>query len=364
MDDHLTGHWYRGGTSKCWLFPADAIPGGPAEISRTLIRAFGSGDPGQLDGVGGATSTTSKAAIVAPSRVPGADVGYVFAQVGIAAESVEFSSNCGNCAAAVALFAVHRGLVVPAGEVTTVRMYNENTRAIVSARVDTPGGLPPHDGEERIPGSPRPGVGVDVNFENPDGTTTGSLLPTGRAAEAFDTVRATCLDAGAPACLVDAATMGLGGSESLAEMESALPALFGIRAAASIRMGLTPEGEPPSPAVPKVGIVGPPRDYTTTNGEPISAGEYDLAVRMVSMWGPHPSISITSAVAIARAASVSGSVAHAALGRPDPAGVRTLRIGTPAGIVRTSVAATAPLTVGIRRIARQIATADISLPAR
>lgn len=356
----LTGNWYRGGTSKCWLFTDDELGGSRDDIADTLIEAFGSGDPRQLDGVGGGTSTTSKAAVVSASAEPGIDVDYLFAQVGIDSAHVEFTSNCGNCASAIALFAVQRGFVDPSGETTVVRMRNENTRVVVHAVVDTPGARIPSDGLQTIPGSSHPGVGVDVNFEGVDGASTGALLPTGNAVDDFGPFRATCLDAGAPACLIAAP-----GLLTATAFEDALPSLIETRTAASYAMGLTSLGQRPSPAVPKVGVVGPPVDYTAADGARIAAGDYDVAVRMVSMFAPHPAIGITSAVAVARAALVPGSTVAALVPHLQARAESLLRLGTPAGVIEARISAVpgAPLRVGVRRSARHIASARIDLPA-
>ena len=124
MESQLHGQWYRGGTSKCWLFANDELPADRAGIAQALSAAFGSGDDRQLNGVGGASSTTSKAAVISPSAIPGIDISYLFAQVGIGQSAVEFTSNCGNCASAVALYAIQNGLVRLGGEITQVRMVN------------------------------------------------------------------------------------------------------------------------------------------------------------------------------------------------------------------------------------------------
>lgn len=255
MNGQLHGQWYRGGTSKCWLFMGDEMPADRAQIATALAAVFGSGDDRQLNGVGGASSTTSKAAIISPSAIPGIDISYLFAQVGIGQTAVEFTSNCGNCASAVALFAIQNGLVRAGGDVTEVRMINENTRSVLVAEVATPGRAIPTDGDETIPGSAMPGVPVNVFFENVDGTSTGELLPAGAATTVLSaagrTVTVSAIDAGAPACFVSATDLGMTGSDTLPEVRLRLPELLAIRESASQAMGLTLPGEDPSPAVPK-----------------------------------------------------------------------------------------------------------------
>lgn len=374
MESQLHGQWYRGGTSKCWLFANDEMPADRAGIAQALSAAFGSGDDRQLNGVGGASSTTSKAAVISPSAIPGIDISYLFAQVGIGQPAVEFTSNCGNCASAVALYAVQNGLVRPGGEVTPVRMVNENTRSVVVAHVATSGKKIPSNGSETIPGSSMPGIPVNVFFENVDGASTGELLPTGEAATEVScdgaSITVSCIDAGAPACFVSAAELGLSGAEPTAEIRLRLKELIAIRSAASRSMGLSAEGEEPSPAVPKVGLIAPPADYISISGEWISAGDYDISARMVSMFDLHPAIGITSAIALARASFVEGSLVNDAIDKralqhTDADDEVAIRIGTPVGVIVCRVQLTESAQVarlGVRRVARRIAHADIDLP--
>ena len=144
----LQGEMIRGGTSKCWIFDHHHVAATGADTDALLLAAFNAADPRQIDGVGGASSTTSKAAIVrAVGGAGGVDVEYAFAQVGIGDERVEWTSNCGNCATAVALYAAHRGLVPVTGDTTTVRMRNVNTGARLTGTIPTPGGTVPEEGE-------------------------------------------------------------------------------------------------------------------------------------------------------------------------------------------------------------------------
>ena len=374
MESQLHGQWYRGGTSKCWLFANDEMPADRAGIAQALSAAFGSGDDRQLNGVGGASSTTSKAAVISPSAIPDIDISYLFAQVGIGQSAVEFTSNCGNCASAVALYAIQNGLVRPGGDVTRVRMVNENTRSVMVAHVATPGKRIPTNGSETIPGSSMPGIPVNVFFENVDGASTGELLPTGEPLTEVNlggsSIAVSCIDAGAPSCFVNAAELGMSGSEPTAEIRLRLNELIAIRAVASRSMGLSADGEEPSPAIPKVGLIAPPADYISISGEKISAEDYDISARMVSMFDLHPAIGITSAIALARAAFVEGSLVDDAIDKRilqniDADNEVAVRIGTPVGIIVCRVQLTESGQVarlGVRRVARRIAHADIDLP--
>jgi 2-methylaconitate cis-trans-isomerase PrpF len=364
---YLRGTLVRGGTSKCWIFDADQVAALPVTADEMLLAAFGAADPRQLDGVGGATSTTSKALLVRAATDDSADVEYTFAQVGIGAERVEWGSNCGNCATAAGLYAVQAGLVRPTGDRTTVRLYNTNTGTRVHATVDTPGSQVPETGSATVPGVRGHGVGVDLTFVRPAGGSTGALLPTGHPVDMLrrggHTVRGTLADAGAPAALLVAADLGLTGADPVELIAERVPELAEFRRAAALAMGLATEQDPISYAVPKVGVIGPAVDYRTTDGAEVRAEEYDVSARMVSMHAPHPSIGLTSAIAVAAAATVPGGVVADLLSpdRDDTA----LRIGTPAGVLLTRVSlddAGAPVAVTLSRAARRLAVAEVSVP--
>ncbi|MFI0822070.1 PrpF domain-containing protein [Streptomyces sp. NPDC021098] len=362
----LPGEMIRGGTSKCWIFDRRDVVATGVDADTLLLAAYNAADPRQIDGVGGASSTTSKAAIVQASAEPDIDVEYAFAQVGIGDEHVEWTSNCGNCATAVALYAVHNGLVAIASDSTTVRMLNVNTGARLSGTIPTPGGTAPDEGVAAVPGTAALGVPVLLGFEDPAGTTTGRALPTGRALDTLTgstgPVEASLVDAGAPAALFEAKAFGLHGTESPAEFAAAVPALTLLRRRAALAMGLAEESDPVGHAVPKVGVVARSAAYRTTHGTLIGQDEYDLAVRMVSMHAPHPAIGLTSAVALATAAAIPGTLAHR-VARQTADG--TLRLGTPAGVITAQAvpaADGASPTVLLHRAARRIARAELLVP--
>ncbi|KKE99995.1 PrpF domain-containing protein [Mycolicibacterium obuense] len=361
----LRGTWMRGGTSKCWLFNAvdvDPLVRQDGDLDRLLSSAFGSGDPAQLDGVGGGSSTTSKAAVVRRSAVPGIDVDYLFAQVAIGRRAVEWSSNCGNCATAIGLYALQSGLVPVAAERTVIRMRNQNTGAVLTAEIDTPEARIPSEGTAAVPGTTALGVPVALTFDAvvpsaaallPSGAVTDSLEATGRH------FSATLVAAGAPAALFAASDFAMTGAESNEALAERLPVLIELRRQAALRMGLARCNDPVSHAVPKVGIVGPALPYRTTSGQSVDACDYDVSVRMVSMMAPHPSIGLTSAVAIVAAAAVDGSTVARHIGTPAPG---RLRIGTAAGVVHATYTRHDDGTVdavSLHRAARRIATAEL-----
>ena len=364
----LHGTLVRGGTSKCWLFDADEVEALAVDVDTALLAAFGAADPRQIDGVGGATSTTSKAALVRRARGANADVEYTFAQVGIGDPTVEWGSNCGNCATAVGLYAVHAGLVSTRHPATRVRLLNTNTGTRLETTVATPGGAVPLTGSTRVPGSRAGGVSVGLSFVEPGGCATGRVLPSGRLVDLLGAdgglaTRATLVDAGAPAALAAAVDLGLTGTEPLAEVAGRVPELSALRRSAALAMGLSRPGDPATHAVPKIGYVGAARDYVTVLGEEVCAADYDLAVRMLSMHEPHPTIGLTSAVAVAAAAALEGSVPAQHL-RPG-ADLSRLRIGTPSGVVLADVdsdRAGNPRAVTLLRSARCLASASLYLP--
>ena len=369
----LRGHWYRGGTSKCWLFDAEDVARHATsqdEIQALLADAFGAADARQLDGVGGGTSTTSKAAIIAGTPDGPADLDYLFAQVGIGDETVELGSNCGNCATAIALYAVQTGIVPPNDGITRVSMRNLNTGAVLSGAIATPGGRIPKSGLARVPGSSAAGVPVSLSFHAPWGQTTGALLPTGSVTDEImvegTPISATLVDAGAPAVLIPADEVGIDLSSMTGGMSEQLPRLVAARAAAGLAMGLRKPGDPPQNAVLKVGVVAPAGDYTAADGTLIAANTHDIRVRMLSMLAPHPAIGLTSAVAVSLAAALPSSVVANALATTQNPGSGTLllRIGTPAGVITTEVVTDdngLVSEVALHRAARQLAVADIDV---
>ncbi|MGC7098314.1 PrpF domain-containing protein [Amycolatopsis lurida] len=363
---HVPATLVRGGTSKCWLFDQRHVPATLDGIEELLVNAYGADDPVQLNGVGGATPTTSKAAVVRLGGTAGIDVEYLFGQVGIGVPTVEWGSNCGNCATAIALWTVTRGLLPITGDLTTVVMRNVNTGAVLEATVDTRGGVVHEFGTVTVPGTRAGGVAVGLTFLDPAGGTTGSLLPTGDPVEEVDVegrlVRVSMLDAGAPIVLVDALSAGRTGAESVVDVRAEVPWLRAVRRAAALRMGLGTKGSEPADAVPKVGLVGAPADYVSSTGERIDAEDYDVSVRMLSMNTPHPAIGLTSAVGIAVGNLLGDSVVGANSTAP---GGEHLRIGTPAGVVEvtsTEIDSGRPRRVTVRRAARVLCDAMILVP--
>jgi 2-methylaconitate cis-trans-isomerase PrpF len=207
----------RGGTSRGPYFLASDLPRDPVERDRVLIQVMGSGHELQIDGIGGGHPLTSKVAIVSPSTVPGADVDYLFAQVNVCERRVDTSPNCGNMLAGVGPFALEAGLVNPSNGVSTLTIYNVNTKKLIEARIETPGGKVTYNGTTAIDGVPGTGAPIHLAFLDAAGAKTGKLLPTGRARDRIGGILASCIDAAMPIVAIHASDLGASGYESPAE---------------------------------------------------------------------------------------------------------------------------------------------------
>lgn len=341
--------WVRGGTSKCWIFQAADVDALPVTRDEFLLRAFGSPDLRQIDGIGGATSTTSKAIIVETRKAgQAADlVRYSFAQVSVDHPRVEWLSNCGNCATALALYAVQHELVNLADDSTEFAMLNMTTGLVLQATVPTPDGTAPSQGGQLVRGVPFPGVPVDLGFTELTWSTHGTLLPTGhpvdQLAVAGSEYAVTLIDAGAPVAVIRAEAIGLTGTDDADAVAAKMPFFAELRRCAARAMGLPDNDQ----SVPKVGIVGPGNDAT------------ELNARMISMSAPHPAIGLTSAVALAAAATIPGSLIHdIALARP------TYRIGTLSGPIEVAITnENDGRAVAFRRNSRRIVDALVYIPS-
>ncbi|WP_461174203.1 methylitaconate delta2-delta3-isomerase [Arthrobacter sp. Z1-9] len=349
--------WMRGGTSKCWVFEWDNLQVPGKTVDEVLLRLFGSPDNRQIDGVGGGTSTTSKAVILSPSNSDEADVDYTFAQVGIEEQRVDWGSNCGNCSAVVAPYAIQRGWVTAGQDSTAVRALNTNTNQLILQKVSTPGGVLADSGDQMIPGVPFPGLAVGMGFFDPAGRTTGRLFPTGDPVDkvTFDgrLVTATLIDAGAPVIVLEAEAVGLTGHETAAEIDGRadlLVHLDDVRRDAAVRMGLAESRADAERAIPKLALVAKADEDD----------DADVVVRMLSMGRLHPALAITGSVALTMAAQYQGTVVADLISGDVASGV-TMR--TPAGLVQTwSETREGTPVVGALRSARRLADAELLLP--
>lgn len=347
--------YMRGGTSKGVFFnltdlPERAQQPGPARDAM-LLRVIGSPDPyqKQTDGMGGATSSTSKTVIVSKSEKDGFDVDYLFGQVAIDKPFVDWSGNCGNLTAAVGAFAINNGLVdsnrIPENGIAVIRIWQVNIEKAIIAHVPITNGEVQETGDFELDGVTFPAAEVQIEFMDPaDGD--GALFPTGRLVDKLDvpgvgTFEATMINAGIPTIFVNAQDIGYTGTElqgDINESPDALAMFEAIRAHGAVKMGLISDvGEAASRQhTPKVAMVAPPRDYKASSGKDVLGNEIDLLVRAMSMGKLHHAMMGTAAVAIGTAAAISGTLVNRAAGGGErdavvfghPSG--TLRVGAEA----------------------------------
>ncbi len=338
---------YRGGTSRGVLILESDLAY-PREIrDRILLKIFGSPDPRQIDGLGGATSLTSKALLVGPADQPDADVRMTFAQVGVKAPVVDWGGNCGNMTAAVGPFAIEAGLVEATEPTTLVRIASVNTGLEVHAHVPVRDGQVQTEGDFFIAGVPRPGARIDLDWLRPGGAATGRVLPTGQRVDRVvlsdgRKVDVSVVDAANPVVFCEAGALGLNGTELAADIESktdACRALEEIRSIAAEKIGIVPDRETAtatSPGLPKVAFVAPAQDYRTSDGVDVSVCGHDLQGRLMSMQTAHRSYGGAAAICTAVASRISGTVVERCrkTGADDP---ELVRIAHPSGVMDVRV---------------------------
>lgn len=340
----LPAAFMRGGTSKALMVQRRDLPENQNDWAPIFTAAMGSPDPfgRQLDGMGGGVSSLSKVCIIAPSEHPDADVDYTFAQVMVKESDVGYRGNCGNMSAAVGPFAVDQGMV-PAGEngQTTVRIFNTNTQKIIHSTFESQNGRARYQGDLAIPGVSGTGSPIKLDFVQPGGATTGTLLPSGNVTDMLDvpgvgTLEVSYVDAANAAVFVRAKDVGLTGLELPDELESnpdILARLDAIRVQASVKMGITPDVETAKSIkiVPFICIVSPPADNPTLAGDTVPAADIDLVARVISNGQPHRALPLTVSLCTAVAARITGTVVAQALS-PN-AGDGALRLGMPSGVL-------------------------------
>ncbi|KAH6680025.1 methylitaconate delta2-delta3-isomerase [Plectosphaerella plurivora] len=307
----------RAGTSKGLFIHRAHLPISESDWATPLLAAMGSryADAKQIDGIGGASSVTSKVAVVAPSTRDGIDVEYTFVQVAVGSEAVDLSGNCGNMVSGVGPFAVQEGLVTPTpGESTVdVRILNTNTNKVIveTIAVDEDGEVI-EDGDCHIPGVAAPGSAVKVAFVEPAGSMTGVMFPTGKLSETIHVeditaiddfnVEVTCVDCANPFVLVDGTSLPRALRGSHADESLRAEAIEAIRQRGAVLMGLaaSPEDAAQVRGTPKIAIVNKPADPSKS----------DIHVLAYSMGKPHPSLQLTGGVCLASAACIEGTVLH------------------------------------------------------
>nr|WP_064495444.1 2-methylaconitate cis-trans isomerase PrpF [Pseudomonas chengduensis] len=350
--------YMRGGTSKGVFFRLQDLPERcqvPGEArDRLFMRVIGSPDPysAQIDGMGGATSSTSKCVILSKSSQPDHDVDYLYGQVSIDKAFVDWSGNCGNLSTAAGAFAIHAGLVDPArtpdNGSCVVRIWQANIQKTIIAHVPVSNGQVQETGDFELDGVTFPAAEIVLEFLDPsdDGEEGGSMFPTGNLVDDLEvpgigTFKATMITAGIPTIFVNAEDIGYQGTE-LREAINGDPAQLArfeqIRIAGALRMGLikTAEEAATRQHTPKIAFVSPPKDYRTSSGKEVKAGEVDLLVRALSMGKLHHAMMGTCAVAIGTAAAIPDTLVNLAAGGGEREAVR---FGHPSGTLRVGAQA-------------------------
>jgi len=311
----------RGGTSRCLVFRAEDLPPAGAARDRILLAALGSPDPygRQLDGLGGGISSLSKACIVGAPTHPDADVDYTFAQVDVKSPVVEYDGNCGNCSSAIGPFAIDERLTSARDGETLVRIHNTNTKKLILAHVPVRDGEAAVEGDFELAGVAGRGARIALDFIEPGGAGTGKLLPTARPRDVIAGVEVSCVDATNPLVFLRAHDIGLTAAETPQAIDAntdVMALLEKVRVEAAMRMGL-----PPSASAPKIAFVAPPADYLALDGVHHAASEYDVLARAISMGNCHRAFPLTSAMCLAVAARIAGTVVHD-VARKHPGDVR------------------------------------------
>jgi len=352
--------YIRGGTSKGVFFrlqdlPAAAQQPGPVRDA-ILMRVIGSPDPygKQIDGMGGASSSTSKTVILAKSSRPEHDVDYLFGQVAIDKAFVDWSGNCGNLSAAVGSFAIMSGLVdasrIPANGMATVRIWQANISKTIIAHVPITNGEVQETGDFELDGVTFPAAEVQLEFLDPadegEGDGGGAMFPTGNVVDTLEvpgvgSFQATLINAGIPTIFLNAAELGYSGSELQEAINgdaAALARFETIRAHGAIRMGLIKDVAEAATRqhTPKIAFVAPPDGYTASSGKQIAATDIDLRVRAMSMGKLHHAMMGTAAVAIGTAAAIPGTLVNLAAGGGER---QAVRFGHPSGTLRVGAEA-------------------------
>lgn len=350
--------YMRGGTSKGVFFKLDDLPeraqvAGQAR-DQLLLRVIGSPDPyaKQIDGMGGASSSTSKTVILSKSTQADHDVDYLFGQVAIDRPFVDWSGNCGNLTAAVGSFAISNGLVdadrIPENGICTVRIWQKNIQKTIIAHVPMTQGQVQETGDFELDGVTFPAAEVQIEFLDPadEGEDGGSMFPTGNVVDELEvpelgTFKATLINAGIPTIFLNAEDIGYSGTELQDDINNdaeALAKFEKIRAYGALKMGIIQDV---SEAVsrqhtPKVAFVSAPKTYTSSSSKVVEATDTDLLVRALSMGKLHHAMMGTAAVAIGTAAAIPGTLVNLAAG----GGAReAVRFGHPSGTLRVGAQA-------------------------
>lgn len=345
----------RGGTSRGPYFHAGDLPDDAATRDAVLLRLMGSPDVRQIDGIGGATTVTSKVAIISVSDHPNADIDYLFAQVDLENRIVDWAPTCGNMLSGVGPFAIEEGLF-PAGDpITELVIRNVNTESFIDAVVQTPNGAVTYEGDCAIAGVPGTGAPIQLRFREITGSKTGALLPTKSTVDVFHGVEATCIDVAMPLVLVNAQDMGFAGHEAIGEIHgdaAFMERMEAIRRTAGKAMGL---GDVTGQVIPKFAMVSPAR-----NGGHFTS-------RYLTPSRCHPAYAVSGSIAAAASALIPGSVVDRVV-RADSRLPDLVEIEHPSGSIEVGMqtrqdnGALTVLSGGALRTARRLMAGEVYVP--
>ncbi len=344
----------RAGTSRGPFFLREWLPENVADRDRILIGAIGAADPLQIDGIGGASTLTSKVAIVSRSSYSDCDLDYLFAQVGVGEPTVDTRPNCGNMLSGVLPFAIEQGLVEASEGTTTARVFNLNTGSRIEITVRTPGRMITYDGEARIDGVAGTAAPIHLNFIDAWGAVTGNVFPTGRRIDLIDRTQITLIDAAMPLMIVRARDLGVSGHETPAELDAnaaLLERIEALRRVAGFMMGL---GDVSKSVIPKPVLISDGDDANS------------IRSRYFTPRRCHASHAVTGAIGVASAFSLPGTVASGVNVKP---GIRDVVVVHPAGQINVEVQidgtddSSRIARASLMRTARKIFNGELYIPS-
>lgn len=367
--------FWRGGTSKGVFFLAKDLPQERHKIDPILLAVLGTPDPygRQLNGMGGGTSSLSKAVIIGPPSHPDADVDYTFIQLAIDKPIADWSGNCGNLSSVIGPYAVDMGLVqVPDGDVT-IRFHQTNTKKIIHARFRVEQGMAVIEGDMEIAGVAGKGAPVRLDFVKPGGAATGQLLPTGHVVDQLPLpngrmIDVSLIDASHPYAFLRARDVGLTGTEApdvIQANHELMAILEHLRRKAGVKMGLAVSEDQVTLTGPRIGVVAEPQAYLALDKAAIS-DDYEISTRMISVEQPHRAVPLTGGLCLSVACRITGTLPHE-MARPIKQG-QPIRIGNPSGLltygadVREENGQWVADSAGVYRTARCLMKGAVAVP--